>query len=223
MHTSHSDLLVPIPLVVGLFTGGAAYAQQPEPQVWSIDSAASQITIVVGKAGLFRFAGHSHEVVADSVSGEVLLNPEAPESSSSSSSSSVSLEIDATSLRVTGEGEPADDVPEVQRVMLSDQVLDVAQFPTITFVSREVTVDKADENEWELTIEGDLTLHGVERPQRIEVEVGVEPGGDGFLAQGEFKIKQTDFGMKPPGGAGGLVKAKDELEISFSLQARPGV
>ena len=186
--------------------------------MWSIDSAASQITIMVGKAGLFRFAGHSHEVVADTVSGQVQFDPEDP----ASSSSSVRLEIDATSLRVTGEGEPADDVPEVQQVMLSDQVLDVAQFPTIAFVSREVTVDKADENEWQLTIEGDLTLHGVERPQRIEVEVGLEPGGDGLLAQGDFKIKQTDFGIKPPGGAGGLVKAKDELEISFTLQARPG-
>ena len=201
--------------------GGAVLAQEAAQQVWSIDPVASQITILVGKAGLFGFAGHSHEVVADTVAGEVRLDPENPDNSS------VILEIDATSLRVTGEGEPSEDVPEVQQVMLSDQVLDVAQFPTIVFVSREVTVDKADENEWELTIEGDLTLHGVERPQRIEVEVTLgadaDDEGDGLLAQCDFKIKQTDFGIKPPGGAGGLVKAKDELEISFSLRARPGV
>ena len=65
--------------------------------MWSIDPAASHVTIVVGKAGLFGFAGHSHEVVADTVSGDVRFDPEDP------ANSSVVLEIDAGSLRVTGE------------------------------------------------------------------------------------------------------------------------
>ncbi len=218
MRTSRSHLLIPITLVVLLSAGGAVRAQQAEQRVWSIDPAASQVTIVVGKAGLFGFAGHSHEVVADTVSGDVRFDPEDP------ANSSVVLEIDAGSLRVTGEGEPSEDVPEVQQVMQSDRVLDVARFPTIAFVSREVTLDETGQSEWELTIEGDLTVRGTERPQRVQVAVTLDSqgDGDGLLAQGDFTIKQTDFGIDPPGGAGGLVKAKDELEISFSLRARPG-
>ncbi len=40
-------------------------------------------------------------------------------------------------------------------------------------------------------------------------------------ATGNFSISQSDFRIDPPGAAGGLVKVRDELEIAFSLHARP--
>ena len=135
------------------------------------------------------------------------------------SESTVELEISATSLRVTGRGEPAEDVPEVQRIMLSEEVLDVDRYPTITFVSREVGADETVPGSLVLYIVGDLTLHGTTRPQLVRVTV--MPDADRLSAVGSFQIKQTDFGMTPPGAAGGLVKAKDELEITFSILVRP--
>ena len=210
---SQRHLHVLLGLVVLLSAVGTAHAEQSELRVWSIDPAASHVTVSVGRAGLFGFVGHPHEVVADTVAGQVALNPEDP------ASASVVLEIDAASLRVTGKDEPADDVPEVQRVMLSDEVLDVARFPTIAFVSREVILRDSGPDEWGLTVEGDLTVHGIQRPQRVQVALTL--GADGLLARGDFTIKQTDFGIDPPGAAGGLVKSKDELAISFSLRAGP--
>ena len=211
---SHRHLHVLFPLVVLLSACGTGRAEPSERQVWLIDPVASHVTIAVGRAGLFGFVGHPHEVVADTVAGQVSFDPEDP------TNSRVVLDIDAASLRVTGEGEPAEDVPEVQRVMQSEEVLDVVRFPTIAFVSREVTLDDTGPNAWVLTIAGDLTVHGTQRPQRVQVAVTLDP--DGLVARGDFTIKQTDFGIEPPGGAGGLVKAKDELAISFSLRAGPG-
>ena len=51
-------------LLAGLLSSVAA---RQTPEVLTIDRAASQVTIHVGKAGLFRFAGHTHEVIAQDV------------------------------------------------------------------------------------------------------------------------------------------------------------
>ena len=51
----------------------------------------------------------------------------------------MTLSFDAAALKVTGEGEPAKDVPKVQAKMVGPEVLDAARFPSITFRSRSVT------------------------------------------------------------------------------------
>ena len=201
-------------LLAGLLSSAAT---QQTPEVLTIDRAASQVTIHVGKAGLFRFAGHTHEVIAQDVRGTVSLDRTNP------ARSSVRLEIATASLVVTGRGEPTEDVPEVQRVMLSEQVLDVERFPTIVFASREVGVAHADAESLQLAIAGDLTLHGVTRAQNVRA--AVELGPEGLTATGRLTIEQTDFGIEPVRAAAGTGKVKNELDITFaltfSLGARP--
>ena len=201
-------------LLAGLLSSAAT---QQTPEVLTIDRAASRVTIHVGKAGLFRFAGHTHEVIAQDVRGTVSLDRTDP------ARSSVQLEIVTTSLVVTGRDEPTEDVPEVQRVMLSEQVLDVERFPTIVFASRKVGVALADAESLQLVIAGDLTLHGVTRPQIVRA--AVELGPEGVTATGRLTIEQTDFGIEPVRAAAGAVKVKNELDITFaltfSLGARP--
>jgi hypothetical protein len=38
-----------------------------------------------------------------------------------------------------------------------------------------------------------------------------------YRASGEYKFKQSSFGIKPIQLAGGTVKVKDELEVEFEL------
>ena len=46
------------------------------------------------------------------------------------------------------------------------------------------------------------------------------PGtGDTLTATGRFSIKQTDFGITPI-SIGGVVKVKDELNITFTIATR---
>ena len=203
-------------LAVLLLTAGGdrLNAQQRNPQVLNIDPDTSQVTIRVGKARLFRFAGHPHEVVTSAVSGTVHFDPDDP------ASSTVHFEIDAAALRVTGSDEPPEDVPDVQRVMLSDRVLDVARFPTIIFESRNLSLVEARADGFVMMIAGDLTVHGITRRQIVKVAIEIRP--DGLMTQGDLEIKQTDFGIEPVGAAAGMVKTKNELAISFLLRARPG-
>ncbi|MBI1875228.1 MAG: YceI family protein [Acidobacteria bacterium] len=177
----------------------------------AIDPSSSQITIQVGRSGVFGFAGHDHEVVGPIGSGEIALD------SSNLARSSVTLTIATRSLKVTGKGEPKKDVPAVQDAMERD-VLDVARHPTIRFESRQVKVTSPSESTPALAITGDLTLGGVTRPITVPAQVRLD--GRSLTATGTVSIKQTEFGIKPVSAVGGTVKVRDELRITFRISAR---
>ncbi len=182
--------------------------------VLTIDARDSKVVILVGKAGLLKFAGHAHEVEAPAVRGRVRFDP------TDWPNASVSLEFDAAALRVTGGDEPVSDVPAVQQTMLGEQVLDVKRFPKITFQSRRISAAFRDLHEATLTIDGDLTLHGTTRPMRIRADATVDASGS-VTATGTFTLKQSDFGMVPVTAAGGAIRVKDALDIRFVLKASP--
>ena len=190
---------------------GVPHPSLAETRVWSIAPDRSTVRILVGKTGLFSGAGHTHEVVAPAVSGRVHLDPMHLEQAE------VTLTFDASALKVTGKGEPAKDVPEVQRVMLSEQVLDVANYPTIVFRSQHIDVEGETGGRTHLRVTGDITLRGVTR--RTEVPVDVTLGSDRLTGSGTLMIKQTAFGITPVSAGLGTVKVRDEVSVSFTFTA----
>ena len=56
-----------------------------------------------------------------------------------------------------------------------------------------------------------LTLHGVTKPVSVDVTRQI----DAYV--GTVRIKQTEFGIQPIKIGGGVVRVKDELEISFRV------
>jgi polyisoprenoid-binding protein YceI len=185
---------------------GATAAQ---PETWRVDDS-SRVIIHVGKAGAFGFAGHSHEVTAP-VTGSIIVVVSDP------TRSEVALEFDSASLRVSGKDEPAADVPEVQRVMVSDRVLDVKRFPKIVFRSRRVTIGRTTAGWVDASVEGTLLLHGVTKPCVVPVRVMVNGGA--LTAEGTATLKQSDFGIEPVAAAGGTVRTKDALDLTFTIHA----
>jgi polyisoprenoid-binding protein YceI len=176
-----------------------------------LDPKASRLVIHVGKAGLFGFAGHEHEILAGGFEGTVLADTE------QIAGSSLEVTFAAPELRVTGNGEPSKDVPKVQETMVGPQCLDVGRHPAIRFVSRTVAGTRASPSRYDLEIRGDLTLHGVTRALSIPVRVDFD--GDRMTASGRTVLRQTDFGIKPITVAG-VVKVKDELALEWTLVGR---
>ena len=70
----------------------------------------------------------------------------------------------------------------------------------------------------QLTLSGELTLHGVTRQQPVAVRLFVT--GDIVRAQGEATVRQSDYGIRPITVAGGMLKVKDELKLTFDIVAR---
>jgi polyisoprenoid-binding protein YceI len=181
-----------------------------EPRTYVVDAERSAVTIHVGRAGLFKFAGHEHEVLAPRFGGDVLADP------LDLARSSVSLTLAAAALKVSDRGEPPEDVPMIQQKMAGPELLDVARFPSVTFRSTKIEGREAGKGVYELRITGDLMLHGVGRPTVVQTRV--EVAGDALTATGSFVLRHTDFGLTPVSVAG-VVKVKNEIAIEFKIEA----
>lgn len=203
-----TDSALAVALSLGVSIALVATAQE-EARTFRVQ-AGSEAVVHVGRAGVFGFAGHDHQVVAPA-GGSITVHP------LDLARSEVVLEFDSAALRVTGEGEPAEDVPEVQRVMEGERVLDVARHPRIVFRSRRVTPGGRQGQWLHLAVEGDLSLHGVTRQVVVPVRVSLSDGG--LTAEGETTLRQSDFGIRPVTAAGGTVRVKDTLKIAFTVQA----
>jgi polyisoprenoid-binding protein YceI len=165
-------------------------------QQHNIDTQKSTLTIHVGKTGTFSGLGHEHEVRAPIHSG----------TAETGSHPAVEIHVDARTLRVIDEGESEKDRAEVQKTMLGSEVLDSEHHPEIVFKS--VGAESVGQGQW--TLRGNLTLRGQTRPVTVHVMLK-----DGRYS-GDATVKQTDFGIKPPGKAG--VRAKDEVRIEFDVR-----
>jgi len=194
-----------------LLLSSFAATARAEPRRYAIELASSRVVIHVGKTGLFRFAGHEHEVVAPIRQGGVVLDRDHLESSS------VELAFDAAALRVTGKGEPAGDVPKVQQTMVGPECLDANRFRGIRFTSRAVTVSPGAQGSFDLVVRGDLTVHGFSRELVVPVHLVV--GTDTVRATGTVKLRQTAFAIHPVSVAG-VVKVKDEMDVEWRIEAR---
>jgi polyisoprenoid-binding protein YceI len=190
---------------VALLTAGRSSA---EGRHFSIDPARSVLTVRTGKAGLLAFAGHEHLIRALGVRGEIVADAAALEASS------VSLTIDAGSLTVQPEGEPADDVAKVQARMRSSELLDVVRFPDILFQSVAVSGKSEGGATFDIRVSGDLSVHGVR--SRIVLPVRVELGLGSLTATGRTVLRQTTFGLTPV-SVGGVVKVRDEVILDYKF------
>lgn len=198
------------PMLLSALAVGAAGRFTAAGLVYEVDPATSHAIIKVGKAGALSFvAGHTHEVQAP-IRGRLTVDAEHLETST------LELEIQAADLQVSGEGEPAEDVPKVQQTMAGAEVLDIARYPTIAFRSTALAVRATRGAAVDLSVTGDLTLHGVTRSVSLPVQAEVTPNR--LAAHGAFSVKQSDFGIAPITVAG-VVSVRDALEVRFTIAA----
>ena len=87
-----SVMLLLAPLLVSISVAEAP--AQAAPRVYTLEPAHSRLTIHVGKAGLFGFAGHEHEVIAGTFRGTATFDPDRL------AQSSVDLTFDAGDIPV---------------------------------------------------------------------------------------------------------------------------
>ena len=114
------------------------------------------------------------------------------------------LVIRANSLTVTDNINDKDR-REIESEM-RDKVLEAAKYPEIVFDVSGVSVNKADNGQVSVTLNGQLNLHGVTRPQKVPATLVVT--GDMLRAFGEFSLRQTDYGIKPVSAVGGGLKVR---------------
>ena len=202
--------LVALGILLAL-TAPAAFNSESKT-AYSIDSAKSKIEIKVAKDGLFKAFGHDHVVTASKFAGNMQFATAKVEDSS------VSFTTEANSLRVVDPGESERDRNEVQTTMLGEQVLNAARYPRIQFSSSMIKVVSASKNTFDLQVTGTLTLHGTQKPVTLPVHLQISDDGS-LTCDTELSLLQSEFGITPYKAAGGAVKVKDKLKLTFHIVA----
>lgn len=174
------------------------------------DARASEFTVQVFAGGLLSALGHSPKIAIREFVGTAEVNPE------DIGHSSLKLTINADSLTVTDQISDKDR-NEIERSMRTE-VLETDTYPEIVYECSGIDATSNSGGQYQVTLHGDLTMHGVTRPQPVPARVSVT--GDSLRAFGNFSVRQTDYDLKLASAAGGALKVKDELKFSFNILAR---
>jgi polyisoprenoid-binding protein YceI len=183
----------------------------PAPSVrYSIDSKASNFTIRAFAGGMLSAFAHSPTIAVQNLHGDVKVSSPLEESG-------LRLVIPAASLTVTDDIS-SKDRSEIESKM-REEVLDTESYPDIVYESsRMSSVQRLGEGFYSVVLNGALTLHGMTHEQPVPARVTLS--GDVLRAAGEFSLRQGDYDIRPVTAAGGTVKLKDELKLSFNISAR---
>ncbi|MGA9801075.1 MAG: YceI family protein [Terriglobales bacterium] len=177
------------------------------------DIRASQFTVQVFSGGMLSAFGHSPTISIRDFAAEADVNPDNPEQAS------LKMVIPAASLSVKDDISDKDK-REIER-MMQQEVLEVSSYSEIVYECSSIVATKAAEGQYSTTLNGELTMHGVTRPQPVTARVALN--ADSLRAFGNFTLLQTDYDLKLASVAGGALKVKDELKFSFNILARKKV
>jgi polyisoprenoid-binding protein YceI len=169
----------------------------------------SKFTVQAFAEGLLSAFGHDPVISIKEFTGEARFT-----AGSYFENTSLEITVNPNSLSVSSEMKEKDRV-ELERTM-REEVLETAKYPEIVFSSNNITVSKLSGDRWRARIIGDVTLHGATQ-KNIWISCEATKSDDTIRAQGEFSLKQTDFGIKPYAAVGGTIKLKNELKFSFDM------
>lgn len=175
-----------------------------------VDAKRSRFTVQAFAVGILSAIGHNPTIGIRTFSGEVDFAPETLEAGG------FRLTIQTSSLGVLDDISDKDR-KEIERVMKAD-VLEVDKFPEICYETPSpISVSKIDGSLFSATLNGSLTLHGVTRGEAVHIRI--VSMGEMLRASGEFTLNQSSYQIKPVSVAGGALKLKDELRLSFEMVA----
>lgn len=201
--------LIPLALLTAAlaFPLFSSFANPPTSQSFFTKKDKSEFKIYVWKAGIASGFAHDHIMSVEDFKGQVVYDEKNP------SKSSVFIKVEAKSLKVMDAKVKASDKRKIKKSMDSEEVLNVKKYPKITFKSTKVEVKSASQNLLKVT--GKMSLFG--RTRTISFPVTVRKKGGKLTATGAFKLRQTDYGMKPYSALLGAIKVKDVVDVKFSI------
>ncbi len=175
-----------------------------------IDARASRLTVQAFATGVLAAMGHNPKIGIRSFGGGVEFNPEMPEAGG------FRLSMQSNSLSVLDDLSDKDR-REIER-MMNEQVLEVTKYPEILYEAPAVSVTRLESTLYSATLNGTLSFHGVTRNQPVNARIA--EFGEMLRTSGEFTLRQSDYSIKPISMAGGALKVKDDLKLSFEMIVR---
>jgi len=193
---------------------------------YSIDSAQSELRLLVYRAGPMARLGHNHVILNRAIGGWVdAAAAGLPGSRARPESASFSLYVPVADFIVDDsqarpeEGQDfSPEVPEdaksgTRRNMLSAALLDAERYPIITLTSAGIT--QATESNWTAT----LTIGVAGHESTLTVPFTLETSPDRISAAGSAVVRQSDLGLTPFSVMLGALQVQDEVSVRFRFVA----
>ncbi|MBO0860050.1 MAG: YceI family protein [Chloracidobacterium sp.] len=174
---------------------------------YRVDASRSRLIEKAFAKGLLSAFGHNPRLAVRNLAGEAEFNPAEPHVAWTR------MTAFADSLVVIDEMSEKDR-REIERTT-REELLEAARYPQIVFQSSTVTSRQASEGRYDMKIIGDLSLCGMTR--RLAIDARIELEENELRAQGGFLLRLTDFNIRPISVAGGMLKLKDEVRLSFEI------
>jgi polyisoprenoid-binding protein YceI len=187
-------------LAVSLSAQTSLYEIKPGP--------GSRFALEIYKTGLM--SGKKHLLLFERFAGALNYNAASPEASK------VDLNVESASFTVKDDWVSASQAKSIREEAEGKHGLEVSKYPQIRFVASSIA--KSGEA---FTVQGTLTIRGVDQPVTVHVNMKPEPAGGALRFDGTAEVKLKDYGIKPPTAALGAVGTKNEMAVSFSLIAMP--
>jgi polyisoprenoid-binding protein YceI len=176
-----------------------------------IDTQQSLIAITVRRGGAFARFGHDHVVASHGIRGQVDLAA----ISTDFQFRLDELTVDEAELRrIAGlDTQPSADAIAGTRNNMLVKVLDAQRYPVVQVHASRPAPGAP--------LQAAITLHGVTRTFPLPATLRAENGK--LLVDGTLTLRQTDFGLVPYSVIGGAIAVQDQLELRFSIVAKPMV
>jgi hypothetical protein len=200
--------------------GESSLQALPPAGNYKIDSARSELRLLVYRAGPLARLGHNHVMVNRAVTGQAQIG-DAVASSSFSLSVPVSGFVvdDAQSRSEEGDDFPGaipEDAKEGTRHnMLSAAVLNAAQYPDITVISAALSGNLP-------SITADVEIRAAGHSSRISVPLTLQGDAQHLVALGSAEVRQTALGLAPYSLMGGALQVQDAMQLKFKIMLTPG-
>jgi hypothetical protein len=184
----------------------------------AIDPAATEVRILVHRAGALAALGHNHVITSTSLGGRIDALP-GGEYRFDLALPVESFVVDPPGPRAE-EGEDfaanvADDARDGTRTnMLGERVLDAARFPVIRLAGE--TLSAADGAR---SLALAVTVRDTTREFRVPVTI---VPGERPVVRGELPLTHADLGLSPFSVMGGMLAVRDDLLVRFRVGVGPG-
>ena len=182
-----------------------------------VDPGASEVRLLVHRAGPLARFGHSH-VLSGHPRGQIVAGASAAASGFRLELPVASLAVDDPAARAEEGGEFSSSVSEEARRgtrehMLGKDVLDATGYPEIEIDSISLAGPR-----WNPDVTVRVTLRGATRELRFPAAVVQE--GSWLSVIAGFALRQSEFGITPYSALGGGLRVQDRIDVRVRLLAR---
>lgn len=203
----------PFAILLAVIAAARPHPAGADPAVYALDNAESRFTLQVNPAGIAGRMGllHEHVFVPDEVRGVIRFDPDVPEAAGAV------VKADARTLR-----DEQDSLSESDRRTVRRQVrelLETKRHPWLSLTVERFEVEEETGSSWSGTLHGLLTLAGNRRSVEIPVEATLD--GQTLEAEGTFRFRTSEFGIRPEASLFGAIDVQDQVTLRYRLIARP--